>query len=54
MLIISFILQQALAIGIINFLLGALLIRISKDYFLRRVVLQPEDGRASHRGTFRR
>tara|TARA_R110001592_G_scaffold16881_1_gene71345 strand:+ start:21550 stop:22596 length:1047 start_codon:yes stop_codon:yes gene_type:complete len=42
--IIGLIVQQALAMGIIGFGLGALLIVSIKDYFPRRVVLQPEDG----------
>ena len=44
--IIGLILQQALAMGLIGFGLGALLITAIKDYFPRRVVLQPEDGLA--------
>ncbi|MCL4685670.1 ABC transporter permease [Myxococcota bacterium] len=44
--IIGLILQQALAMGVIGFGFGALLIRSVKDYFPRRVVLQPEDGLA--------
>lgn len=44
--IIGLILQQALAMGIIGFAFGALLITTIKDYFPRRVVLQPEDGLA--------
>ena len=42
--IIGLIVQQALAMGVIGFGLGALLIVSVKDYFPRRVVLQPEDG----------
>lgn len=42
--IIGLIVQQALAMGVIGFGLGALLIVSIKDYFPRRVVLQPEDG----------
>lgn len=42
--IIGLILQQALAMGVIGFGFGALLITSIKDYFPRRVVLQPEDG----------
>jgi len=42
--IIGLILQQALAMGMIGFGLGALLIVAIKDFFPRRVVLQPEDG----------
>jgi putative ABC transport system permease protein len=44
--IIGLILQQALAMGVIGFSFGALLIVTVKDYFPRRVVLQPEDGLA--------
>lgn len=44
--IVGLILQQALAMGTIGFGFGALLIASIKDYFPRRVVLQPEDGLA--------
>jgi len=44
--IVGLILQQALAMGVIGFGFGALLITTIKDYFPRRVVLQPEDGLA--------
>lgn len=44
--IIGLIVQQALAMGVIGFGFGALLIMAIKDYFPRRVVLQPEDGLA--------
>ncbi|GER08714.1 ABC transporter permease [Iodidimonas muriae] len=44
--IVGLILQQALAMGTIGFGFGALLITTIKDYFPRRVVLQPEDGLA--------
>lgn len=44
--IVGLILQQALAMGVIGFGFGALLITTVKDYFPRRVVLQPEDGLA--------
>jgi putative ABC transport system permease protein len=44
--IIGLILQQALAMGLIGFGFGALLITSIKDYFPRRVLLQPEDGLA--------
>lgn len=44
--IVGLILQQALAMGTIGFGVGALLITGIKDYFPRRVVLQPEDGLA--------
>lgn len=42
--IIGLIVQQALAMGVIGFGFGALLISSVKDYFPRRVILQPEDG----------
>ncbi len=44
--IVGLILQQALAMGVIGFGFGALLIVSVKDYFPRRVILQPEDGLA--------
>jgi putative ABC transport system permease protein len=44
--IIGLIVQQALAMGLIGFSFGALLIISIQDYFPRRVVLQPEDGLA--------
>jgi putative ABC transport system permease protein len=44
--IIGLIMQQALAMGVIGFGFGALLIVAFKDLFPRRVVLQPEDGLA--------
>ncbi len=44
--IIGLIVQQALAMGMIGFSFGALLIINIKDIFPRRVVLQPEDGLA--------
>lgn len=44
--IISMIVQQAVALGLTGFLLGAALISSVKDYFPRRVILQPEDGLA--------
>ncbi len=44
--IIGLIVQQALAMGIIGFGFGAMLISAIKDYFPRRVILQPEDGLA--------
>ncbi len=44
--IVGLILQQALAMGVIGFSFGALLISTTKDYFPRRVILQPEDGLA--------
>ncbi len=42
--IIGLIVQQALAMGLIGFGFGALLINLVKDHFPRRVILQPEDG----------
>ena len=42
--IIGLIVQQALAMGVIGFGTGALLISQVKDYFPRRVILQPQDG----------
>lgn len=42
--IIGLIVQQSLAMGVIGFVFGALLITTIKDFFPRRVVLQPEDG----------
>jgi len=42
--IIGLIVQQALAMGVIGFAVGALLISQFKDYFPRRVILQPQDG----------
>ena len=44
--IIGMIVQQAVALGLSGFLLGGALISSVKDYFPRRVVLQPEDGLA--------
>ena len=44
--IVGLIVQQALAMGVIGFGFGALLITSVKEYFPRRVVLQPEDGLA--------
>jgi putative ABC transport system permease protein len=45
-IIVGSILQQALALGVIGFGFGALLITTVKDYFPKRVVLQPEDALA--------
>lgn len=42
--IIGLIVQQALAMGVIGFGFGALFISLVKDYFPRRVILQPQDG----------
>jgi putative ABC transport system permease protein len=44
--IIGMVIQQSVAMGAIGFGFGALLIINIKDYFPRRVVLQPEDGLA--------
>ena len=44
--IVGLIVQQALAMGVIGFAFGALLITAAKDHFPRRVVLQPEDALA--------
>jgi putative ABC transport system permease protein len=44
--IVGMIVQQAVALGLFGFGLGAVLITSVKDYFPRRVVLQPEDGLA--------
>jgi putative ABC transport system permease protein len=44
--IVGLVMQQALAMGAIGFGFGATLILNIKDYFPRRVVLQPEDGLA--------
>ena len=41
--IVGSILQQAIALGVIGFGFGAILITAVKDYFPKRVVLQPED-----------
>jgi putative ABC transport system permease protein len=40
--IIGMIVQQALALGFIGFAIGAVLIANIKDFFPRRVVLEPE------------
>lgn len=44
--IVTMIVQQAVILGGAGFLTGATLITLVKDYFPRRVVLQPEDGLA--------
>ncbi len=44
--IVGMIVQQAVALGGTGFLVGAILISSVKDYFPRRVVMQPEDGLA--------
>lgn len=41
--IVGMIVQQALALGMIGFAIGAILIVNIKDYFPRRVVLEPDD-----------
>lgn len=41
--IVGMIVQQALALGLIGFAIGAILIVNIKDYFPRRVVLEPDD-----------
>jgi len=41
--IIGMIVQQALALGIIGFAIGATLIATIKDYFPRRVILEPDN-----------
>jgi putative ABC transport system permease protein len=41
--IVGLIVQQALAMGVISFLVGAALINGSQNYFPRRVVLEPAD-----------
>jgi putative ABC transport system permease protein len=41
--IVGLIVQQALAIGVLSFLVGAVLINAGQGYFPRRVVLEPED-----------
>ena len=44
--IIGLIVQQALAMGVIGFSFGVVFISLVKDYFPRRVILQPADGLA--------
>jgi putative ABC transport system permease protein len=44
--IVGMIVQQAITLGMTGFVLGGVLISTVKDYFPRRVVLQPEDGLA--------
>ena len=41
--IVGLIVQQALAMGVISFLVGAALINVGQNYFPRRVVLEPAD-----------
>jgi putative ABC transport system permease protein len=42
--IIGLIVQQSLAMGLIGFGIGGLLISNIKDYFPKRLILQPVDG----------
>ncbi len=42
--IVGLIVQQAIAMGVIGWTAGAVLIALAKDHFPRRVVLLPEDG----------
>ena len=44
--IVGLIVQEAVAMAVIGFSLGALLIRLTKNYFPRQVILMPEDGLA--------
>lgn len=44
--IVGLIVQQALALGILGFSIGATLIATIKDHFPRRVLMQPEDATA--------
>lgn len=44
--IIGLIIQEAIAMAVIGFSLGTLLINLAKDHFPRRVILLPEDGLA--------
>lgn len=44
--IVGLIIQEALAMAVIGFSLGALLINLAKDHFPRRVILRPEDALA--------
>ncbi len=44
--IVGLIIQEALAMAVVGFSLGALLINLAKDHFPRRVILQPEDALA--------
>ena len=41
--IVKLVLEQALALGAIGFVLGAILIRLAKDYFPRRLVFESSD-----------
>ena len=43
-IIVGLIVQEAVAMAVIGFSLGALLIRLTKNYFPRQVILMPEDG----------
>ena len=42
--IVSLIVQQSLAMGMIGFAIGGILINTIKDYFPKRLILQPADG----------
>ncbi len=42
--IVGLIVQQSLAMGLIGFVLGGILINTIKDYFPKRLILQPADG----------
>lgn len=42
--IVGLIVQQALAMGMIGFAVGAVIIATVKDFFPRRVILEPQDG----------
>ena len=44
--IVGLIIQEALTMAVIGFVLGALLINLAKDHFPRRVILLPSDGLA--------
>jgi putative ABC transport system permease protein len=41
--IVGLIVQQSLAIGLIGFLVGVVWVNAAKDYFPRRVIVQPDD-----------
>ena len=43
-IIVGLIVQEAVAMAVIGFSLGALLIRLTKNSFPRQVILMPEDG----------
>ena len=44
--IVGLIIQEAVAMAVIGFSLGALLINLTRDFFPRRVILLPQDGLA--------